>query len=156
MRGNVRDLKYLIYFLDAKKLKRVSRDGVDAKVDTRGGRVDDCIEVGMERDSACGYGSREHISKVCSQLIIGAPPPSLPPLSYPPPLHITGRMRYQGLKLRYSRGRTCTVIDRVQVQSTAAGKLQRGLAQAGRGYRCFVRDSRSYISRLRSYTRVHP
>jgi len=32
----------------------------------------------MERDSACGYGSREHISKVCSQLIIGAP-------SFPPP-----------------------------------------------------------------------
>lgn len=27
----------------------------------------------------------------------------------------------------------------MQVQSTAAGKLQRGLAQAGRGYRCFVR-----------------
>lgn len=136
-------------------MKRVSRDGVDAKGDTWGGRVDDCTEVGMERDSACGYGSREHISKVCSQLIIGAPPPSLPPF-YPPSLHIAGRMRYQGLKLRYSRGRTCTVIDRVQVQSTAAGKLQRGLAQAGRGYRCFVRDSRSYISRLRSHTRVHP
>lgn len=29
----------------------------------------------------------------------------------------------------------------MQVQSTAAGKLQRGLAQAGRGYRCFVRGS---------------
>lgn len=56
-------------------------------------------------------------------------------------------MRYQGLKLGYSRGRTCTVIDRVQVQSTAAGKLQRGLAQAGRGYRCFVRSSRSCIPR---------
>lgn len=45
----------------------------------RGGCVDDCTEVGMERDSACGYGSREHISKVCSQLIIGAP--SFPPLT---------------------------------------------------------------------------
>lgn len=42
--------------------------------------------VGMERDSAHADGSREHISKVCSQLIIGTPPPHSPspaPLSFP-------------------------------------------------------------------------
>lgn len=38
-----------------------------------GGNVDDCTGVGMERDSAHADGSREHISKVCSQLIIGTP-----------------------------------------------------------------------------------
>lgn len=37
--------------------------------------MDDCTGVGMERDSAHADGSREHISKVCSQLIIGTPPP---------------------------------------------------------------------------------
>lgn len=68
----------------------------------RGGNVDDCTRVGMERDSAHADGSREHISKVCSQLIIGTlpPPPSrLVSLSLSPLLHIAGRMRYQGLKL---------------------------------------------------------
>jgi hypothetical protein len=47
--------------------------------------VDDCTEVGKERDSARwahADGSREHISKVCSQLIIGTPLCHL--LPYPP------------------------------------------------------------------------
>lgn len=70
-----------------------------------GGNVDDCTGVGMERDSAHADGSREHISKVCSQLIIGTPPPPIHPRVTPfprplsLPLHIAGRMRYQGLKL---------------------------------------------------------
>lgn len=65
--------------------------------------MDDCTGIGMERDSAHADSSREHISKVCSQLIIGTPPPPSTPalnsLSLSPPLHIAGRMRYQGLKL---------------------------------------------------------
>lgn len=40
--------------------------------------MDDCTRVGMERDSAHADGSREHISKVCSQLIIGTLLPRRP------------------------------------------------------------------------------
>lgn len=64
--------------------------------------MDDCTGVGMERDSAHADGSREHISKVCSQLIIGTllpRPPLSRLLSLSPPPRIAGRMRYQGLKL---------------------------------------------------------
>lgn len=67
-----------------------------------GGNVDDCTGVEMERDSAHADGSREHISKVCSQLIIGTPlfpPPSSFTRFLSPRLHIMERMRYQGLKL---------------------------------------------------------
>jgi len=47
--------------------------------------VDDCIGIGEERDSARrahADGSRERISKVCSQLIIGTRPPLY--LPFPP------------------------------------------------------------------------
>lgn len=100
-------------------------------------------------------GSRaKHISKVCSQLIIGTP---LLPGRPARALALASRGKDEvpeGLKLGYSRGRTCTIIDRVQVQSTAAGKLQRGLAQAGRGYRCFVRGSRQALSPAPAPARV--
>jgi len=51
--------------------------------------VDDCTGVEMERDSAHADGSREHISKVCSQLIIGTPlfPSSFSDLSLSPSAH---------------------------------------------------------------------
>lgn len=61
--------------------------------------------VGMERDSAHADGSREHISKVCSQLIIGTLlPRSFPfptPLSFylPPSAHHGKDEGLEGLKL---------------------------------------------------------
>lgn len=51
---------------------------------------------------ACGDGSREHISKVCSQLIIG-----MPPL-----LHHEEKDEVGSKAGLLSRRRTCTVIDR--------------------------------------------
>lgn len=59
------------------------------------GDVDDCTGVGKERDSARwahADGSREHISKVCSQLIIGTPPLCHLLLRSPSPSpHISGK-----------------------------------------------------------------
>jgi len=72
---------------------RIAR-GVPRGSGKGGGRnadVDDCIGIGEERDSARrahADGSRERISKVCSQLIIGTRPPSPSP---PPPGPVPAR-----------------------------------------------------------------
>lgn len=79
--GNVvSEISRITVFLQRRNW-RVSRDGTDAEVKRvkRGGEGRGWLHgVGMERDSAHADGSREHISKVCSQLIIGTLLPRLP------------------------------------------------------------------------------
>lgn len=81
-----------------------------------GGNVDDCTGVGMERDSAHADGSREHISKVCSQLIIGTPPPPIHPRVTPFP---------RPLSLSPSAHRGKDEVPRFEASVTPADELAR-------------------------------